>query len=103
MFEFDFELIRTILPNDSVRAVLITPGYGYIRVSRFQGTTDKELEMALNTLGSGELPLRGIIVDLRNNPGGLLNQAIKASNIFIEEGIIVKIKGRIPKNTKIFT
>jgi C-terminal peptidase prc len=100
--QIDLELIRTILPNDSVKAVPITPGYGYIRVSRFQGTTDKELKTALNTLGSGELPLQGVIIDLRNNPGGLLNQAIKVSDIFIEEGIIVQIKGSIPKNTKIF-
>jgi carboxyl-terminal processing protease len=96
----DFELIRDIIPVVSVKALILKPGYGYIRLSQFSSTTTQELEEALNKVESGEVPLKGLILDLRNNGGGLLNAAIKVSDLFLEEGKILSIKGRGKKNTK---
>jgi carboxyl-terminal processing protease len=96
----DFELIRDIIPVVSVKALNLKPGYGFIRLSQFSSTTTQELEEALNKVESGEVPLKGLILDLRNNGGGLLNAAIKVSDFFLDEGKILSIKGRGKKNTK---
>ncbi|MCX5882545.1 MAG: S41 family peptidase, partial [Deltaproteobacteria bacterium] len=65
--------------------------------------TTPDLISALEKLESGPTPLKGLILDLRNNPGGLLNQAIEVSDLFLEKGTILSIKGRQDKNTKVFT
>jgi carboxyl-terminal processing protease len=96
----DFELIRDVIPVISVKALNLKPGYGYIRLSQFSSTTTQELEEALNKVESGEVPIKGLILDLRNNGGGLLDAAIKVSDFFLEEGKILSIKGRGNKNTK---
>jgi carboxyl-terminal processing protease len=96
----DFELIRDVIPVVSVKALKLKPGYGYIRLSQFSSTTTEELDEALSKIESGEVPLKGLILDLRNNGGGLLNAAIKVSDIFLKEGKILSIKGRGTKNTK---
>jgi carboxyl-terminal processing protease len=96
----DFELIRDVIPVISVKAIDLKPGYGYIRLSQFSSTTTRELEEALNKIESGEVPLKGLILDLRNNGGGLLNAAIKVSDLFLDKGKILSIKGRGQKNTK---
>jgi len=96
----DFELIRDVIPVVSVKALKLKPGYGYIRLSQFSSTTTEELDEALSKIESGEVPLKGLILDLRNNGGGLLNAAIKVSDIFLKEGKILSIKGRGKKNTK---
>jgi len=96
----DFELIRDIIPVVSVKALNLKPGYGYIRLSQFSSTTSQELEEALNELESSGPEVKGLILDLRNNGGGLLNAAIKVSDLFLEEGKILSIKGRGKKNTK---
>jgi carboxyl-terminal processing protease len=96
----DFELIRDVIPVVSVKALNLKPGYGYIRLSQFSGSTTQELEEALSEVESGDVPLKGLILDLRNNGGGLLNAAIKVSDLFMDEGKILSIKGRDKKNTK---
>lgn len=96
----DFELVRDVIPIVSVKEVDLKNGYGYIRLSQFSGSTTQELEAALNKMESAKVPLKGLILDLRNNGGGLLNQAIKVSDLFLEEGKILSIKGRNRKNTK---
>ncbi len=98
----DFSLIRDIIPIESVRHITLKPGYGYVRVTNFQDNTTEDLEAALEKLETENVPLKGLILDLRDNPGGLLNQAIDVSDLFIEKGIIVSIKGRMKKHTKEF-
>jgi carboxyl-terminal processing protease len=98
----DFELVRDVIPIVSVKEIILKPGYGYIRLSQFSGSTTKELEEALQKVESAKVPMKGLILDLRNNGGGLLNQAIKVSDLFLEEGKILSIEGRNKKNTKVY-
>ena len=98
----EFELVRDVIPIQSVKSIILEPGYGYIRLSNFTGTTASELENALEQLESTEISIRGLILDLRNNGGGLLNQSIKVADLFLEDGKILSIKGRHKKNTKVF-
>lgn len=98
----EFELIRDVIPIQSVKSINLEPGYGYIRLSNFTGTTTNELEQALDKLENSDVPLKGLILDLRNNGGGLLNQSIKVADLFLDEGKILSIKGRNKKNTKVF-
>ncbi|MCP4624129.1 MAG: S41 family peptidase [bacterium] len=98
----EFELVRDVIPIQSVKQVTLEPGYGYIRLSNFTGTSTKELEQALDKLENSNMALKGLILDLRNNGGGLLDQSIKVTDLFLDEGKILSIKGRNKKNTKIF-
>lgn len=91
----DFTLIRDVIPVRSVRHELLDKHYGYIRVSQFQEKTDSEFEKEMKALEEeSKGTLKGIILDLRNNPGGLLDQAVKVSDRFIESGLIVSMEGR---------
>jgi carboxyl-terminal processing protease len=89
----EFTIIRDVIPLKSVRQYMLKPGIGYLRISNFQGKTDEDLETALSELETGDT-LKGLILDLRNNPGGLLNQAIKVADVFLDSGVIVSTKGR---------
>ncbi|MFZ5764709.1 MAG: S41 family peptidase [Thermodesulfobacteriota bacterium] len=90
----DITIVRDVIPLISVTAKMLEPGYGYIRIRNFQSKTTKEFKEHLDKLGK-EATLHGLIIDLRNNPGGLLDQAVKISDIFLDEGMIVYTKGRI--------
>ena len=96
----DFELIRDDIPIISVKDLNLRPGYSYIRLSQFSGSTSEELEEKLKKIESGKVPVKGLILDLRNNGGGLLNSAIEVSDLFLEEGKILSIRGRNKKSTK---
>jgi carboxyl-terminal processing protease len=98
----DFKLIRDIIPVESVKAVILKPGYGYIWITNFRDSTTDDLVSELEKLESNKIPLKGLILDLRDNPGGLLSQAIDVSDLFIEKGTILSIKGRKEKNTQIY-
>ena len=98
----DFNLVRDIIPIESVRYISLESGYGYVRVSNFQDSTSTDLKAAIKKLESSKMPLKGLVFDLRDNPGGLLNQAIEVSDMFIDEGNIVSIKGRQKRHTKVF-
>ena len=87
---------RAIIEVDSVRSRMLDPGYGYIRISQFQQNTGQEFETAyealVNTHGD---ELDGIVLDLRNNPGGVLEAAVDVADSLLNEGRIVYTKGRI--------
>ncbi|MFN3921642.1 MAG: S41 family peptidase [Caldimicrobium sp.] len=93
----EITLIRDVIPIRSVKAKLLEPGYGYIRISQFQEKTLQELVQSLKELEKGG-ELKGLILDLRNNPGGLLSSAVEVSDEFLENGTIVSIKGKNKSN-----
>jgi carboxyl-terminal processing protease len=97
----EFALKRDLIPMTSVRSVVLKPGYGYLRVTNFRMNTVDDMEKNLKKLEAAG-GLKGLIIDLRDNPGGLLDQAIKISDLFLDDGIIVSIKGRLEKNTQVF-
>ena len=90
----DFTLDRAVIPLDSVRHLTLKPGYGYLWITNFRENTESEVKDALSALEKENAPLKGLIIDLRDNPGGLLDQAVKVSDIFLDDGKIVSIKGR---------
>lgn len=92
---FDLTIERAIIQVASVRERLLEPGFGYIRISHFQARTTEDVLAAierLKTANSGDL--KGLVLDLRNNPGGVLNSAVGVSDAFLTEGLIVYTKGR---------
>ena len=91
----DFTMTRAIIPIRSVRSKSLETGYGYIKVSQFIERTFPDLENALSKIESQEKPLKGLILDLRNNPGGLLEQAVKVADLFLDSGMIVYTEGRV--------
>jgi carboxyl-terminal processing protease len=91
----DFALTRAVIPIRSIRSKVLEPGYGYLKISQFIERTFPDMEAALNKLESQEKPLKGLILDLRNNPGGLLEQAVKVADCFLDSGMIVYTEGRV--------
>lgn len=90
---FDVSITRDVIEVHSVRASDLGEGIGYIRVNTFQERTRRDLEAALNELQ--EKGMRGLILDLRNNPGGLLSQAVQVADLFLKKGqLIVYTEGR---------
>ncbi len=89
------ELIREVIKIASVKSRTLAKGIGYVRLMQFQENTSRELHTALESLrGENEGVLQGLVLDLRNNPGGLLDQAIEVSDLFLPEGLIVYTEGR---------
>jgi carboxyl-terminal processing protease len=99
----DFKIVRDVIPLESVRAYVLKPGYGYLRITNFRDHTIQDVEAALKKLESGETPIEGLILDLRDNPGGLLDQAVSVADVFLEEGVIVSIKGRVNSHSKTYS
>ena len=100
----DITLVRDVIPLRSVRYEVLEKGIGYVRISQFNEQTASDFEKALQKLNVlNKDPLKGLIVDLRNNPGGLLNQAVKVADKFIASGIIVSIEGRNKEQKMKFT
>jgi carboxyl-terminal processing protease len=91
----EFELTRDTISIRSVRARNLEKGYGYIRISSFQSDTTSELRKALDQMEDKNGPMQGLVLDLRNDPGGLLDQAVEVSDEFLDEGLIVYTGGRL--------
>lgn len=94
---FEVTLVRAVIQVKPVKSKLLEAGMGYLRITSFNDYTDDTLQGHLKALAEqNKGPLNGLILDLRNNPGGLLNQAIAVSDEFLNSGEIVSTRGRIP-------
>lgn len=89
------KVVRDVVKVKSVRYSALEPGYGYVRLAQFQQKSGEELQKALTALATQE-PIKGLVLDLRNNPGGLLNAAVDVSDVFLDSGLVVYTKGRVP-------
>ncbi|GGW68759.1 S41 family peptidase [Vreelandella hamiltonii] len=90
----DLTLTREIIRSESVRHETLEPGYGYLRISQFQSRTPEQARRALERMAR-EQPLEGLILDLRNNPGGVLQAAVGVADLFLDSGLIVYTEGRL--------
>ena len=92
---------RDIITVKSVKGRTLEPGFAYIRVANFQSHTAEDLRQSIETLkAENNNSLSGLILDLRNNPGGILNAAVGVSDLFLDSGLIVYTEGRI-KDSKL--
>ena len=89
----DLRIKRDAIPLISVKSRELEPGYYWVRLTRFSERTTQELLDALSD-AKRKGPIKGIILDLRNNPGGLLDQAVSVSDAFLNKGVIVSMRGR---------
>ena len=91
----NFTLMRDTIRVQSVRSRNLEEGYGYIRLAQFQERSDRDLQKALEKMAAEKAGLKGLVLDLRNNPGGLLTQAVRIADLFLDSGMIVYTEGRI--------
>src|SRR5690606_38791815 len=91
----EITIIRDIIKVKSVRSEMLEDGFGYVRIAQFQTDTGSQFRSALEDLQK-KSGLRGVVVDLRNNPGGLLPAAIEVADALLDDGLIVYTEGRIP-------
>ena len=90
------DIVRDIIKVRSVKERTLEPGFGYIRITQFQSNTGDDLIKAVSRLKEeNDNEMKGLVIDLRNNPGGVLNAAVAVSDAFLEEGLIVYTQGRI--------
>ena len=93
---FNVSIVRDVITITNVKTKIIEPGFGYVRISNFQIHTVKDLSKSLKNLEKeNNYALRGLVLDLRNNPGGLLNAAVGVSDLFLNNGLIVYTEGKI--------
>ena len=100
----DVKIVRDRIAVKSVRHRMLEPGFGYARITQFVESTGDDLKRSLRALSeaNGKKPLQGLVLDLRNNPGGLLTQAIRVSDFFLKEGVVVYTDGRIENQKQKF-
>jgi len=91
----EISVIRDVIKVDSVKSRSLEEGYGYLRITQFQVKTGSDLVKAIEALHEENQPLKGLVLDLRNNPGGVLSAAVEVSDAFLTEGLIVYTQGRI--------
>ena len=88
------KLVRDIIKVKSVKSRLLEDGYGYVRLSSFQAKTGESMIEAIEEMQK-KGKLKGLVIDLRNNPGGVLNAAVSVSDAFLEDGLVVYTDGRV--------
>ena len=98
----EITLTREIIPLQSVKAEFLSPGFIYVRITNFQSHSSKDFKTKLQQLKK-EHSIKGLILDLRNNPGGLLHQAVSIADYFLDEGRIVYTKGRRKEQNTVFS
>lgn len=95
---FDLALARDHVEVHSVARAALEPGYGYLRIASFTDTTPTDVERAISDfMVEQRAPLKGLVIDLRNNPGGVLESAVEVADSFLERGVIVTADGRSPE------
>ena len=103
MEPFELSVVREVIAITSVRSRILEPGYAYVRIAQFRLNTGEELEDELRELYAEHGELKGVVLDLRNNPGGVLQASVRVVDAFIEEGSIVSTKGRLGGNDMTFS
>ena len=103
MEPFELSVVREVIAITSVRSRILEPGYAYVRIAQFRLNTGEELEDELRELYAEHGELKGVVLDLRNNPGGVLQASVRVVDAFIEEGSIVSTKGRLEENDMTFS
>ncbi|OGR25358.1 MAG: peptidase S41 [Desulfobacterales bacterium RIFOXYA12_FULL_46_15] len=98
----EFSINRDLIPLESVRSSTLKPGFGYLRITNFRMNTLDDIKIHLGRLEAENNGLKGLVMDLRDNPGGLLDQAVKISDLFLSKGDIVSIKGKQERNSQVF-
>src|SRR5262249_17902685 len=90
-----FTLTREVIHLKAVESMVLEPGIGYVRIKQFQERTDLEVEAALEKIKAASPDgVQGLVLDLRGNPGGLLDQSVKVADLFLSSGVIVTTVGR---------
>lgn len=92
---FEITLERDIIRVKSVRVELLEDAYAYIRIAQFQTATGADMQEALGALRAGHKDLKGMVLDLRNNPGGVLQSSVEVADTFLDEGLVVYTEGRL--------
>lgn len=97
----EITLKRALINVTSIRSRFLEPQLGYVRISQFQHQSATDLKKILDEMQTGE-PLKGLVLDLRNNPGGVLRGAVDVTDAFVNEGVIVSTKGRLASSRMSF-
>lgn len=93
------EVVRDVIRVKSVKQRVLDDDFGYIRITQFQSKTARSLSQAVSELKEENGgPLKGLVLDLRNNPGGVLNAAVEVSDAFLNEGLVVYTQGRVSES-----
>jgi len=92
---FEITLIRDVIRVRSVRVRTLDNNYGYVRIAQFQIGTSGDMVREIETLKADNPNLRGLILDLRNNPGGVLQSSVEVADAFLDEGLVVYTEGRL--------
>jgi len=98
----EFTIIRDIIQVSSVRSRILEPGYGYVRISQFQTSSGDDFKKELLELKQQEIELKGVIIDLRNNPGGLVPASVEISDAVLDGGTVVYTEGRLPSSNSTY-
>lgn len=97
---YELRLLRETITVKSVKTVALDAGIHYLRVTDFSNETAKDIEAVLRRLKEFGMPMKGFIIDLRNNPGGLLSQALKSTDYFIRDGQLLIVKGHTAESDR---
>ena len=97
----DITLVRDNISHRTIKSFQLEPGFGYIRIINFLGTTNEDFANVLQQINTNA-SLEGLIIDLRYNPGGLLNQSLSIADFFLNTGVIAKTDGRVKSDNKTY-
>ena len=98
-----YTIVRDVVKIVSVEGRLLEPRYAYLKIRAFQERTIRDLTRVLETLHEeAEGPFEGLVLDMRSNPGGLLDQAVKVADVFLDDGLVVYTKGRVDSQRQEF-